>query len=350
MNAQQHQWILEAVHELSRVILTVTGRMPTDLSIGVPDLPKFCLYGTAMDLGTIGGVRVRLQKVESEQEKFDRVRERAELLSKMPPMPYVGLLEDGRSKASPTVDVVDLLREQMIDALGVPKGLPESLKTAVEAIAQDALKNEAKRRLEKLVASFTHPPKPAAPMPKATDGRSFVRRTCPKCLGRGDIHATPCTLCDSTTFVYTDGATREVICPGNQSPTGQGPRRDADGRSWCVSDESDLYSSMVSQQREEVELDDGFRMIVPRGRYRPGDTYNNGRRVVRVVPVGPLDPPDRHGSLHYKKRRTPQGTPIGGPDEPDPLDAKKCDECGGSGTYESPLTGKRSPCSRGCRP
>lgn len=26
-----------------------------------------------------------------------------------------------------------------------------------------------------------------------------------------------------------------------------------------------------------------------------------------------------------------------------------CDECGGSGTYTSPVTGKQSPCSRGCR-
>lgn len=29
--------------------------------------------------------------------------------------------------------------------------------------------------------------------------------------------------------------------------------------------------------------------------------------------------------------------------------AVKCDECGGSGTYTSPVTGKQSPCSRGCR-
>lgn len=33
-----------------------------------------------------------------------------------------------------------------------------------------------------------------------------------------------------------------------------------------------------------------------------------------------------------------------------PLPSKVCDECGGSGQWVNPANGRRSPCSRGCRP
>lgn len=154
----------------------------------------------------------------------------------------------------------------------------------------EAMRRESQRIFDtrKLAASFTVPSGPASPTPRTTSGQ-FDRRICPKCSGTG---WPGCDLCGDTGSVFVEHDTGEVVCAINENPTG--------------------------------------RRIVP-----------TGWQVGAKPDVDPAA--DRHGSLHYKKNPAAVSGTFVAPKE-------VCDECRGSGTYESPLTGKKSPCSRGCRP
>lgn len=64
--------------------------------------------------------------------------------------------------------------------------------------------------------------------------------------------------------------------------------------------------------------------------------------------------PFQSGGIITKTMKVPHGTPAGTPvyaiDVRLPAaKAAPCDECGGTGYYESPLTGAKSPCSQGCK-
>lgn len=319
MNTQQQTKIHDAVRALQTAILQATGMTATELTIGVS---YSCLYGTRMYLDQVDGVHVRIQ--EAETALVENLQKAARNYYEQ--MKETGLVKEEQDTKTDTWDLLELEggesagglpgRFRVSDLFPATDGFPARRVIAVvpngilSVEGPDAIKQDSERRvdqltvadlirseegLDRLAAAFTRPSGTADPTPKVTEIRKFVSRMCPKCRGHGGVFAAMgplgrpgcCTLCAGTTFVYTDKATGEVICPSNEMPKGRAPMRDADGRGWCCITHDPLCKAS------------------------PGCA--GGRDGLK----------------------SPE---------------KKCDECGGSGTYESPLTGKRSPCSRGCRP